>query len=495
MGVIKEIDFESFDDIVNSLQEESIKKNRQMAQDISNIKLNSSKRSIQTTKYNKKDTKAPKKISTKNDKKIIRFPIGRILEKEKKETTGKSDKNKKNNKYDTLAKKEEIKQTNRLAKKAKKSYKERRRIANIGKQIEKNVARATRYTAPKKRNLLTRIILQEELSKGYFDDIEFNYDTFSQEEIDRSKNAIKKSDRSLYREVQAYEDAKEDVTVKRGWTTFKVGLATSMLATSLALAGHMVNQIQKGFEPQVNNQIVSLETMDIKDRLYYEGKAENFIEEIRENDGYEFVNLDISQIADGYYRIYNKEKKMSENMFKSATYNLKDQEFLDKIVSDSFGEKYETFSDEEKRDYRQIAFELLPISLPEIFKERNNYIRNPIVYDVVDAKKNAQEKGYRMELIVNSDKKDAVRNIGRLLYLENTLKEQDYQSIDSTEKSQAFLDEMVKKALDDKYENTSKKDLRDYKQLAYELLPDEAKGTYIKDPFEIEKTNYREIGD
>ena len=54
---------------------------------------------------------------------------------------------------------------------------------------------------------------------------------------------------------------------------------------------------------------------------------------------------------------------------------------------------------------------------------------------------------------------------------------------------------MVKQALGEQYGELSKKELRDYKQIAYELLDDESK-TYIKDPIEVEKTTEdMEIGD
>ena len=37
--------------------------------------------------------------------------------------------------------------------------------------------------------------------------------------------------------------------------------------------------------------------------------------------------------------------------------------------------------------------------------------------------------------------------------------------------------------------------MRDYIQLIYELLPESAKGTYIKDPLELEKESGLEIGE
>lgn len=366
--------------------------------------------------------------------------------------------------------------------------KKQKRIASISKQIEKNLFHKTRYTEPKKRNLLTRIILQHALDKGLYEDIEEDYDFISEKEIEMSKNAKKRSERRFYKEVQEYEDAKDDVKLRKGWKAFKIGLAASLLAGSLALAGHIGGEIKNTISNPANNEVVTIETLDENDRAMYEANLEKFLEKVKEKDGYVFANLDDTEILDGYLRILNEEKGMAFNEFKNSLNGLKDQENLEKIVKDSFGEeRYNSFSEEQKRDYRQLAYELLPLALPGLWEEGYSYVRNPISTDVVKAKNSAREKGYEIKLIVSSDYPERIKAVGNILYLENNLKLEDYQSINSIEESQKFLEEILTKSLGENSENISEKDLRDYKQIAYELLPEEVKENYVKDPIELER--------
>lgn len=366
--------------------------------------------------------------------------------------------------------------------------KKQKRIASISKQIEKNLFHKTRYTEPKKRNLLTRIILQHALDKGLYEDIEEDYGFISEKEIEMSKNAKKRSERRFYKEVQEYEDAKDDVRLRKGWKAFKIGLAASLLAGSLALAGHIGGEIKNTISNPTDNEVVTIETLDENDRAMYEANLEKFLEKVKEKDGYVFANLDDTELLDGYLRILNEEKGMTFNEFKNSLNGLKDQENLEKIVKDSFGEeRYNSFSEEQKRDYRQLAYELLPLALPGLWEEGYSYVRNPISTDVVEAKNSAREKGYEIKLIVSSDYPERIKAVGNILYLENNLKLEDYQSINSIEESQKFLEELLTKSLGENSENISEKDLRDYKQIAYELLPEEVKENYVKDPIELER--------
>lgn len=366
--------------------------------------------------------------------------------------------------------------------------KKQKRIASISKQIEKKLFHKTRYTEPKKRNLLTRIILQHALDKGLYEDIEEDYDFISEKEIEMSKNAKKRSERRFYKEVQEYEDAKDDVRLRKGWKAFKIGLAASLLAGSLALAGHIGGEIKNTISNPTDNEVVTIETLDENDRAMYEANLEKFLEKVKEKDGYVFANLDDTELLDGYLRILNEEKGMTFNEFKNSLNGLKDQENLEKIVKDSFGEeRYNSFSEEQKRDYRQLAYELLPLALPGLWEEGYSYVRNPISTDVVEAKNSAREKGYEIKLIVSSDYPERINAVGNILYLENNLKLEDYQSINSIEESQKFLEEILTKSLGENSENISEKDLRDYKQIAYELLPEEVKENYVKDPIELER--------
>lgn len=377
----------------------------------------------------------------------------------------------------------------------KETWAEKRRIKKISKKISKNLAHELRYTEPKKRNLLARIILQEKYNKGYLDYIGDEIDNLyiNQRDVDESKNAKKRRDRRLYKEVQAYEDAVEDVTVRRGWLAFKVGLAASALAGIIALGNYTYKQmsfIGDIFNPP-QNQIVSVYEMNEEEQAHLVSIAQSLRQSTIEADGYHFDHLTDMQIADGYNRMINYEKKMTENQFSSASMKIAtdgDQALLDRIVRESFGEEtYNAFSEQQRRDYKQLAFELLPTSLPDLFGERISYIRNPIIMEHLEARNNAIAKGYKMSLRVNNDEKETVRNLGTLKHMLSEMTGSEYFAATSGENGQQqFFDEVLREVLGEEgYANLSRSDKRDYEQLIYEWSTPEGK-QFMKDPIAIE---------
>lgn len=517
MAVKNELELESFDDFAERLQDEENRRHPKTAEKLNQkpvAEQQTTSRTLPQAKRYHRRTTGPVVISIEEYKERVKN--GNLPVPEERRTYGSNTQNNSskkvnqgNEKQNTVSpakkkikirkpKKASDKKTKSEAKTKNELYEDKqkqRKIDKVSEQIKRNVARQTRYTEPKKRNLLSRIILQQNLANGEYNYIEDDYDTLSPREIEESKNAKKRRDRELYKEVQKYEDAKDDVTLRKGWRAFKIGLGAALLAGSLALGNYLGNEVKQSLNLTPSNAVVSIETIDKENKEYYENVAEEFADKVRANDGYEFDYLSDDEFLDGYLRILNKESKMIENSFKGAFYNFSDQELLDKIVSRAFEEEYETFTDEQKRDYRQLAFELLPTALPEIFGERNSYIRNPIVCDELQAKNDAKDKGYKITLVVNADEKDTVKAIGKLIHIRNILKAVDFQ-VTTTNDGQDILEDMVKQALGEEYENLSDKDLRDYIQIAYELLPDEAKQNYIKDPIEVAKAAEDiEIGD
>lgn len=358
-------------------------------------------------------------------------------------------------------------------------------IANIDKQLERNANHTGRFTAPKKRNVLSRIILQKRLENDGFFDIEDDYKYLTQEEVDKSRFASTYKDKRLFRQVQAYEDARDDDKIRKGILGFKVGLAVIMLATMIGVTATVAESFKDTLSP---NSIVAVEDMNKDEKQAYIEMINSFVLEIQEKDGYVFDYLSDEEIQDGYLKIKNREKNMNENQYRSAWQGFRDQEFLDKIVEKSLGEEeYAALSPEKKRDYRQLAFETLPKAKPDLFGESNPYIRNPIVYDELQAKNAAKDKGYKTELIVNSDREETVRHFGKIIHLIRLLDEDDYKAASRSNNGQDLLNGILVEASGDAYNDFSKKDKRDYIQLIYELLPEEARTQYIKDPIIIEK--------
>ena len=209
-------------------------------------------------------------------------------------------------------------------------------IANIDKQLEKNLNHKGRFTAPKKRNVLSRIILQKRLENDGFFDIETDYQYLTQEEVDKSKFAKNNKDKKLFRQVQAYEDARDDDKIRKGMLAFKVGLAVIMLATMLGVTATVAESFKDSLSP---NSIVTMESMNKDEKQAYIEMINSFVFEIQEKDGYEFDYLSDEEIQDAYLKIKNKEKNMNENQYRSAWQGFRDQEFLDKIVKNSLGEE------------------------------------------------------------------------------------------------------------------------------------------------------------
>lgn len=345
-----------------------------------------------------------------------------------------------------------------------------------------------RFTETKKRGLLSRIILQERLARDGFDYIEDEYEYLTQQEVDASKNATKRRDKRLYKEVQAYEDATDDVTMRRGWLAFKISLAAVLLAGTVVIANNTIKDFKEQLIP--TNQIETIQDNYDVHKL----EVDSFVQKVKEEQGYEFVSLSDEQLVEAYVKILQYEKTMYDNQFKNVF--LHDQELLDKIVHRVYEDEYELFSDDEKRDYRQLAYCILDVAKPNLSVEGNMYIRNPIVCDTVEVRDSAKAKGYKMGLYANTDDGIHIKNVGRIITNIRLLEEADFIAASEVNEGQDFLEQIVKDALGEGYQNTNPNELKDYKQLVYEMLPDYAKEDYIKDPIDIAlRYNGYEIGD
>ena len=113
-----------------------------------------------------------------------------------------------------------------------------------------------RFTEPKKRSLLKRVMLQMKYNRGAFDYIEDEYDNLTKQELEEYRTSKFRSDRCYYKEVQQYEDATDDVTVRKGWTKFKVGLIALTLTGLTIGSATMYHGIMKDIRDNAPQPVV-----------------------------------------------------------------------------------------------------------------------------------------------------------------------------------------------------------------------------------------------
>lgn len=293
----------------------------------------------------------------------------------------------------------------------------------------------------------------------------------------KRKKATKESD---YKKVNKYENAEEDVTKKRKWKRFKICLVAMIFAGSLTLGNCIANSFKNTYSYKSVQNVVSTSLKNKK----------NFKNGVIEKDGYHFDNLTEDEFEDGYDKISEYEEKLTKSTINNSILSVSDgdQKLLDTIIEESLGSSYSSMNENQKRDYKQLAYELLSEVLSSFFKNDELLIRNPIVVDVVNAKKSARDKGYTISLMVNDDETETVKNLGNIMHLLNVMEDTEYKNIDQTESSheQFFENILIDSMGETAYNALSDKEKSDYKQITYELLSDDAK-LYINDPIEIEK--------
>lgn len=242
-----------------------------------------------------------------------------------------------------------------------------------------------RFTEPKKSSLLRRVMLQMKYNSGAFDYIEDEYDNLTKQELEEYRTSKFRSDRSYYKEVQQYEDATDDVTVRKGWTRFKIGLIALTLTGMTIGSAVMYNGIMKDIRDNAPQPVVIVtlaeatpEQIDI---------ATTDMNLIKNDSEYNFNNLTQEEQLDAVLRIPTVESKISVGRFKNAIMggNLDgDQELLDEIVMEAFGEEeYATYSDAKKEDLRKLAYELLD-------SEKKEWARDPVALKELKLRQEAE---------------------------------------------------------------------------------------------------------
>lgn len=218
-----------------------------------------------------------------------------------------------------------------------------------------------RYTAPKERSVVARIINRIKYESDWYEDIEKYLDderNYVFDDMERSKNAEKRRDRRLYKRVQAYEDAEDDITMKKAFITVKVTAAIALLVT----AGFAVNLLHNQISDLMNGSFYSAPAK-VKSTLANanEGQIEHARRVLAKID-YNFEYLSNDELLDAIIRVGSEPSNVTENramatIKKSAEFA--DQKLLASIVEEAYEEKYLGFDDNKKQELNQLVYEML----------------------------------------------------------------------------------------------------------------------------------------
>lgn len=199
-----------------------------------------------------------------------------------------------------MAKKQQREARRKLAAEKAKEREEEKRVEKIAKQISKSVSKTIkkeekeirkqrkitareakaeaklkekqedselkrRITPPKKRNIFSRFSNMIRYNRGDFE--------FEEEDVLAYKNGELSIEdlEDEWKEIQRYEDAKDDVKLRKGWNAFKITLAGLALAGSLFACKTAADKIEQQFNQM---QSVHIEHQSQLDKDLLEKRAE-----------------------------------------------------------------------------------------------------------------------------------------------------------------------------------------------------------------------------
>lgn len=218
-----------------------------------------------------------------------------------------------------------------------------------------------RYTAPKERGIIARIINRMKYENGWYDDIEDylnDEDNFVWDDIEWSKNSEKRREQRLYKRVQAYEDAEDDIAMKKAFITVKV----TNVAALIAALGLSINFLYNEVYDLINNSSYVAQATE-KSTLANanEGQIE-YAERMIAKIDYDFKYLSHSELLDTIIRVGSKPSKITENRAMATIKNAgeyADQKLLEEIIKESYEEEYDGFGEEKKQELNQVVYEML----------------------------------------------------------------------------------------------------------------------------------------
>lgn len=218
-----------------------------------------------------------------------------------------------------------------------------------------------RYTAPKERGIVARIINRMKYENGLYDDIEAYLDdeyNFVWDDMEWSKNAEKRRNQRLYKRVQAYEDAEDDVTMEKAFLTAKVTAAVALLAT----LGFSVNLLYNEVYDLIHNNFYVAQAQE-KSTLANANMGQiEHAERVLAQIDYNFEHLSHSELLDTVIRVGSKPSKITENRAMATMKNageFADQKLLEEIMKEAYEDEYDGFGVEKKQELNQLAYEML----------------------------------------------------------------------------------------------------------------------------------------
>lgn len=277
-------------------------------------------------------------------------------------------------------------------KKSKDNNSRKKSKKNIKKPKNNKKTKNYRYTVPKERGIFSRIINRMMYESDDYNDIEdYLYDNYEYvyEDLEQSKKSKTRRGQRLYKRVQAYEDARDDITMKKAF----IGMKTTAVAVLLAGAGLSVNLLAKQFDEILNSGYVAQESEKPKLSNANEGQIQ-YAENVLSKIDYEFEHLSHTEQLDTVIRSGSKVNDINENRARSAAkdfLNFSDQKLLEAILEDAYEGEYNSFSEEKKLELKQLLYEMLD-------EKAKFWIRSPERVAEIQAKnENKETAGMEIE--------------------------------------------------------------------------------------------------
>ena len=218
-----------------------------------------------------------------------------------------------------------------------------------------------RYTMPKERGIIARIINRMKYENGWYDDIEDYLNdeyNFVWDDMEWSKNAEKRRDRRLYKRVQAYEDAEDDVSMKRAFLTVKVTAAAALIAT----LGLSVNFLYNEVNDLINNSSYVAQAQEKSTLANANTGQIEYAERVLAQIDYNFEHLSHSELLDTIIRVGSKPSKITENRAMATMKNaadFADQKLLEEIIQEAYEGEYDGFETGKQQELNQVVYEML----------------------------------------------------------------------------------------------------------------------------------------